>query len=142
MYFSSPTVLFQGKINITSESLQWILKGHPREKYAKSHICCNNVPCGTWSPYGSCQIIIMSTTNICGSVLWFVLRKNKTKKHVFYYLCWTFVSRNNAKRHIPGSVFFCVMFLFVLYEYIWQAALLTFLLYCCLQRCSCLLLQL
>lgn len=115
IYFSSPTVLFQGKINITSESLQWILRGHPRAKYAKSHICCSNVPHGTWSPYGSCQIIIMSTTNICGSVLWFVLRKNKTKKHALYYLCWTFVSRNNAKRHIPGSVFllcnvsFCVI---------------------------------
>lgn len=33
------------------------------------------------------------------------LEKNKNKiKHALYYLCWTFVLRNNAKRHIPDSV--------------------------------------
>lgn len=60
-----PPCYFKVRLISVSQSKQWILRCHPRAKYAKREICCSRVPHGGRSPYGSRRIIIMSTTNIC-----------------------------------------------------------------------------
>lgn len=106
--------------------------------------------CKKWNLLWQCAAWNMITIwlspnhhNVKNKHMWVCLVACFSGKHALYYSCWTFVWRNNAKRHISDSVF-CVMFLLCYqgYEYICQAAVFTFLLFCCLQRCTCLLLQL